>query len=40
MYDLLATDANVYMPPIQFVNIYYVRGIVKRDVKVMYFYAK
>ena len=40
MYDLLATDADVYMPPIKFVNIYYVRGIVKRDVKVMYFYAK
>ena len=40
MYDLLATDADVNMPPIQFANIYYVRGVVKRDVKVVYFYTK
>ena len=39
MYDLLATDADVYMPLIQFANIYYARGEVKRDVKVMYFYT-
>ena len=39
MYDLLATDADVYMSPIQFANIYYVRGVVKRDVKVAYFYT-
>ena len=39
MYDLLATDADVYMPSIQFVNIYYVRGVVKRDVKVVYFFT-
>ena len=40
MYDLLATDADMYMSPIQFANIYYVRGVVKRDVKVVYFYTK
>ena len=40
MYDLLATDADMYMPPIQFFNKYYVRGVVKRDVKVVYFYTK
>ena len=39
MYDLLAIDADMYMPPIQFVNIYYVRGVVKRDVKVVHFYT-
>ena len=39
MYDLLATDADVYMPPIQFADIYYVIGVVKRDVKVAYFYT-
>ena len=39
MYDLLATDADVYMPTIQFACIYYVRGVIKEDVKVVYFYA-
>ena len=28
MYDLLATDWDVKISPIQFANIYYVRGIV------------
>ena len=37
MHDLLATDADMYMSPIQFFNIYYVRGVVKRDVKEAYF---
>ena len=39
MHDLLATDGDVYMPPIQFALIYYVRGVIKEDVKVVYFYA-
>ena len=38
MYDLIATD-DVYMPPFQFANIYYVRGVVKGEVKVVYFYT-
>ena len=37
MYDILATDGDVHMPPIQFASIYYVRGEVKGDIKVMYF---
>ena len=39
MHDLLATDYDMYMPPIQLVNIYYVRSIVKGEVKWMYSYA-
>ena len=39
MNDLLATDCDVYMPPIQFANIYYARSIVKGEAKVVYSYA-
>ena len=37
MYDLLATDGDVNMPSVQFANIYYVRIVVKGDVKLMHF---
>ena len=39
MYDLLATDCDFYMYPIQFINIYYVRGKVNGEVKVMHSYV-
>ena len=39
MYDLLATDCDVSIPPTLFAYIYYVRGIVKGDKKVVYSFS-
>ena len=39
MYDLLAIAGDVLMSTIQFTNIYYVKGEVKENAKVMHFYS-
>ena len=37
MYDLLAANGNVFMHPIQFANIYYIKGVVKGELMIIYF---
>ena len=39
MYDWLATDCDVYILPIKYANIYYVRIIVKGSEGFFYSYA-
>ena len=36
LYDLLVSDWGIYLPPIQFANSSYVRGIVTGEIKVRF----